>query len=138
MIKRILIFIITLLVVFFTVYSLNKSYLQDNNVTVAFSLLHIYIFQIITTFIVYITVEILLKKLSHQAGYLFLGLNTLQIGLFLFVFKKYIFAEDPLSTAEKLCFFIPLFLGIFTELIAVVKLLNKQEYSKKKLNSKRV
>lgn len=132
MTKRILIFTATVLVAFFTAYFLNNSYLESNNIDVEFSLFNVYLFQIIATIIVYLTIEILRKKLPEQIGFLFLGLNTLQIGVFIFIFKKYILPENPISTAEKMCFFIPLFLGIIIELIPIVKILNTQEFGNKK------
>lgn len=130
MIKRIIIFTATVLVVFFTAYFLNNIYLESNDIKITFSLLNVYLFQIIVTIVVYLVIEMLLKQLPEQLGYLFLGLNTLQIGLFIFTFKKYILAEPSLPNSHKMCFFIPLFLGIIVELRPVVKLLNQQEFNK--------
>lgn len=131
MIKRIILFAITLVIVFFAAYYLYNFYITNNGIVLPFSLSNVYFFQFIIALLVYVITEIAFIKLPNEAGYLFLGLTMIQFGVFFLIFKDAVFAEKPLTKVEKLSFIIPLFLSLIFEVIAVVKQLNNNEFSNK-------
>lgn len=130
MIKRILIITATILVAFFTTYFLNKKYVTTTNQL--FSLSSIYTYQAIATFLVYVIVELVMKKLPNETGYLFLALSMIQLGVFILLFQNTIFSEQPLTKADKASIIIPFFTSLIIEVTSVVKLLNNQEFNPKK------
>lgn len=129
MIKRVLIFIVATVVVFFTIYFLHKIYVSSKEVVLPFSLQNIYLFQIIATVIVYLIAEFMMLKTPNQAGYFFLMLTMIQFGVFFFFFKEFVFSDSPLSKLGKFSFIIPIFLSLFIEVTAVVKMLNNKEFT---------
>lgn len=132
MTKRIILFATTTVVVFFVTYFLNKTFTNNNNVVLSFPLLNVYIFQIIVTLLVYIITEVSLIKLPNETGYVFLGLTMLQFGVFAFFFKNFVFSDEILTKIDKFSIIIPLFLSLFMEVVATVKLMNNIEYGENK------
>lgn len=126
MTKRILIYTAALVLVFFTIYFLNKLYIDKNEVSLAFPLIHHYLYQFFASLIIYILTEIALKKLPNETGYSYLGFTLIRFVLFLILFKDVVLSDTPLSKPEKMAIFIPWLIFSIVEGVAVVKLLNKQ------------
>ncbi|WP_100926489.1 DUF6168 family protein [Tenacibaculum sp. SZ-18] len=124
MIKRILLFLTALFLVFIISYFLN-SYLVVEE-TFAFSLLSVYLFHTIAAFVVYCAIEIAADYMPNQAGYTYLASIFLKMGFFVLVFNSSVFANGILSKPEKFSLVAPLFLFLITEAVAVSKLLNSK------------
>lgn len=129
MIKRIFIFTIAIVLLFFISYFLNKYLVDKNNLTLSFPLFKVYIFQTISALFVYILIELILTVLPNETGYLYLALTMIKIGVFVLIFQDSIFSENPLTKADKASLIIPLFLFLITEVVGVSKLLNNKEYN---------
>ncbi|MBS9773915.1 MAG: hypothetical protein KGV59_01990 [Tenacibaculum sp.] len=126
MIKRVVFFAIVTIVTFFTTYFLKNNYIKSNNILIPFSLINVYVLQTISTIVVYVVVELMLKKKPNQIGYVFLFLTMVQFAVLFVVFRENIFSEEPLKKVEKISFITPIFLCLIIEVVFVVKLLNKQ------------
>lgn len=123
MIKRIIVFTLTLVVAFASSYFLQTSLWSIN---LSFSLFNVYMFHAIAAFVVYSIIEVLAEKLPTQAGYAYLAAIFLKIGLFVLVFKDSVMANDSLSKPERISLIIPLFLFLIIEAVGVSKLLSSK------------
>ncbi|WP_271407034.1 DUF6168 family protein [Tenacibaculum soleae] len=126
MIKRILYLIVTVIILFLVSYSAHDYVLTLKEIKLPYSLLSIYIFHVIATIIIYISLEFLADNLPNEAGYGYLAFMLLKIGFFLLIFQDTVFGEDKLVKLEKVSLVIPLFIFLATEAIVVSKLLNNK------------
>lgn len=125
MIKRIVYFIITIIILFILSYSLHQYILQSKEITPTFSLLSIYLFHVVSAIIIYLIVEVVAKYVVSQAGYAYLSSVFLKLGFFVLIFKNPVFTED-LSKPERISLVIPLFIFLISEALATAKLLNSK------------
>ncbi|CAM1352138.1 DUF6168 family protein [Tenacibaculum crassostreae] len=128
MIKRILFFLIAVLLLFVISFFSHDFILQSKEISVSFSLLGVYGFHVISAIIVYGIVELVAAKIPNQAGYAYLASIFLKIGFFVLIFQASIFANEELTKPERISLVIPLFLFLITEAIAVSKLLNNKQF----------
>lgn len=126
MIKRILYLILIVIVLFLVSYSVHEYVLTLKEVNLPYSLLSIYIFHVIATIIIYVSLEFLADNLPNEAGYGYLAFMLLKIGFFLLIFQDTVFGEEKLVKLEKVSLVIPLFIFLATEAIVVSKLLNNK------------
>jgi hypothetical protein len=126
MIKRILYFIVLIIVLYLISYNLHWYLLTINDSYLSFSLHSVYLFHVIAAGIVYAIVELVADKLPNQAGYAYLASIFLKIGFFVIIFQAPIFENDNLTKPERFSLVIPLFLFLISEAIAVSKLLNNK------------
>ncbi|MDY0780577.1 DUF6168 family protein [Tenacibaculum sp. IB213877] len=126
MIKRILYFIVLIIVLYLISYNLHWYLLTINDSYLTFSLHSVYLFHVIAAGIVYAIVELVADKLPNQAGYAYLASIFLKIGFFVIIFQAPIFENDNLTKPERFSLVIPLFLFLISEAIAVSKLLNNK------------
>ncbi len=124
MIKRILLFLSALILLFIVSYFLNSYLVVEEEFS--FSLLKIYLFHTIAALIVYTVVEFVADYLPNQAGYAYLASIFIKIGFFVLIFNSSVFDNDNLSRPEKISLVAPLFLFLIAEAIAVSKLLNSK------------
>lgn len=128
MIKRILFFLIAVLLLFVISFFSHNFILQSKEISVSFSLLGVYAFHVISAIVVYSIVELVAEKTPNQAGYAYLASIFLKIGFFVLIFQASIFANEELTKPERISLVIPLFLFLITEAIAVSKLLNNKQF----------
>ena len=126
MLKRILIVLTALMVLFLIAFNLHNFLIEQ---PLSFNLINVYGFHAIAAVIVYISVEAVAYKLPNQAGYAYLMLMFFKIGAFVIIFQTSVFAKDNLGQVEKLGLVIPLFLFLIVEAIAVGKLLNGKQFT---------
>ncbi|TYB78786.1 DUF6168 family protein [Bizionia myxarmorum] len=123
MIKRIVIMLITLTLLFAVSYFTHSKLISTD---LSFSLFHVYLFHAIAVFIIYVAIEFIAELIPTQAGYMYLMLMCFKIGFFLLIFQNAIFENDNLSQPERIALVVPLFIFLLTEGIAVAKLLNNK------------
>ncbi|OSY88866.1 hypothetical protein WH52_04170 [Tenacibaculum holothuriorum] len=128
MIKRIILFIVSILVLFAVSYFSHDMFLMKNETYLSFSLLSVYGFHVIAAIIVYTIVELVASYLPNQAGYAYLASIFLKIGFFVLIFQASVFANEQLTKPERISLVIPLFLFLIIEAIAVSKLLNNKQF----------
>lgn len=126
MTKRIVIFLISTIVMFFIGYFLNKYLLGINKQTLSFSLLSVYLFNTISCCLIYIAIETIANFLPNEAGYLYLGLSMVKLGVFILIFQEPMFSDVALTKAEKTSIVIPFLIFLLVEAIGVSKLLNNK------------
>lgn len=131
MIKRIIYFSVVVFILFVVGYFTNKYLLENQNITLSFSLLSVYLYQAIATVIVYTVIEIIYQKYPVQSGYTYLVSVFFKIGFFILIFQSTIFAEERLDRIERLILIIPVFVFLITEALAVSKLLTQTDYKSK-------
>ena len=124
MIKRILLFLLALVLLFIVSYFLNSYLVIEENFS--FSLLSVYLFHTIAALIVYAVVEFVADKIPNQAGYAYLASIFIKIGFFVLIFNTTVFANPNLTKPERISLVAPLFLFLITEAVVVSKLLNSK------------
>ena len=128
MIKRILLFITTIIFLFVVSYFTHDYILLSKEIYLTFSLLGVYSFHVVSAIIVYSIVELIANYLPNQAGYAYLASIFLKIGFFVLIFQASVFANEELTKPERFSLVIPLFLFLIAEAIAVSKLLNNKQF----------
>ena len=124
--KRILIFSSIVLLFGIGGFLLNNFLLSNADVTLSFPVLHVYLFNIIATILIYTLVEVVLGYLPNETGYLYLGLMMVKMGILILLFQKSIFSEEGLTKPEKLTLLIPMLLFLAIEAVGISKLLNNK------------
>lgn len=122
MIKRILVFTLCVVLLFAIALSVHTPFADFQT----FSLWQVYLFHALATLIVYISVEAVANIRASQAGYVYLTLMLVKIGLFVLIFKNEVFETEVLSKSERIALVVPLFLFLTAEAIGVSKLLNSK------------
>lgn len=123
MIKRLLIFTLCIALLFVLSLSIHSYFVPE---TMAYKLWQVYLFHFIATTIVYVSMEAMSTFLPTQAGYAYLFLMLIKIGIFVLIFKNSVFEKEALSVAERFGLVVPLFLFLLAEAIGVAKLLNNK------------
>ncbi|WP_220455449.1 DUF6168 family protein [Tenacibaculum pelagium] len=126
MIKRIIKFIVAVIVLFIISYVPHDYVLNSKDIYLSFSLFSVYLFHVIAATIVYVIVEFIADKMPNQAGYAYLASVFLKMGFFVLVFQATVFANEQLTKPERFSLVIPLFLFLIIEAIAISKLLNSK------------
>ncbi len=124
MIKRIIIFSATVVLLFFVGSFLHNLYLGKNDIYPRFLPTAVYGFHTIATLMVYVMVEFALKKIPNETGYLYLASMMVKLGLFVLIFKNSLFSDTSLTSPEKLILVLPLFIFLIVEVIGIAKILN--------------
>lgn len=128
MIKRVLKYLLIVIIVFISFYFIHEYVLSSKQLNLYYSLLNVYLFNAIASIILYGCIELVAEKLPSQAGYAFLTCVFLKIGLFIVLFQATVFSEVKLELFQRLSLIVPFFLFIVIETIGVGKLLNSKTY----------
>ncbi|MBD0831187.1 DUF6168 family protein [Aestuariibaculum sediminum] len=123
MIKRILIFVFLSALLFALGITIHGNFIVES---MAFELSSVYLFHAIAVIIVYAAIEGVAGMMPDKAGYAYLTLMFIKLGLFVLLFKNSIFESGPLSQTEKLALVVPLFLFLILEAVCIAKLLNNK------------
>ena len=126
MIKRVLKYLLIVIIVFISFYFIHEYVLSSKQLNLSYSLLNVYLFNAIASILVFSAIEIIANKLPDQAGYAFLACIFLKIGFFLVLFQEIIFPELKLELFQRLSLIIPFFLYIILESVSISKLLNSK------------
>ena len=106
----------------------HKSVLESNLLVLSYELIDVYVFNIISCILIYISMEFIVEKLPSEAGYSFLALIFLKMGFFLLIFKSVVFSEEKLEMFQRVSLLIPFFVYLSLEAIGVSKLLNSKAF----------
>jgi hypothetical protein len=126
MIKRIIIFTIVVGVLAALGFFINNYFIEKNAVSLSFSLLSVYAFNLIASLVIYTAVEIVISYLPNETGYLYLGLMLVKFGVFILLYQDSIFSETGLTKPEKVSILLPILTFLLVEAIRVSKLLNNR------------
>jgi len=128
MIKRILSYLLIISLVFVATFFTHQYVLGSKQLALSYSLFNVYLFNAITSIIIYSCVELVAEKLPSQAGYAFLACVFLKIGFFVVLFQATVFSEVKFELFQRLSLIIPFFLFIIIEAVGVAKLLNSKTF----------
>lgn len=128
MIKRILIYLSVIALVFVVVFFTHQYVLEYKQLVLSYSLLNVYLFNAIVSIIIYGCIELVAEKLPSQAGFAFLACVFLKIGFFVVLFQTTVFPEIKLEMFQRLSLMIPFFLFIVIEAVGIAKLLNSKTF----------
>ena len=128
MIKRILIYLSVIALVFVVVFFTHQYMLEYKQLVLSYSLLNVYLFNAIVSIIIYGCIELVAEKLPSQAGFAFLACVFLKIGFFVVLFQTTVFPEIKLEMFQRLSLMIPFFLFIVIEAVGIAKLLNSKTF----------
>lgn len=125
MIKRILLYFFVVSILFGGILYMHNFIITSNNAVIRFSLFNIYLFHFISSFIIYLIIELIVFKMPNQAGFVFLASIFLKLGFFVMIFNTTILSLENLNLIERVSIIVPLFIFLFLEAAASFKLLNK-------------
>ena len=91
--KRIIIFLLVVLLSTTASFLLNNYLLQINDAVLNFSLGAIFMFFAIAAILIYVIVEFVADKMPNQAGYAYLASMFLKIGFFFLIFHHYYYSN---------------------------------------------
>lgn len=129
MIRSILVFTVIFFFLFLLSFSLHEFFIENQQITLPFSLKKVYIFHlgfsllICINFLVFSTVD----KIFEQLGFIYLGTIILKLILFSLIFQNALFAEEGLNYTARISLFIPMIVFLLTEAIFVAKILKKKQ-----------
>ena len=124
--KRLIVFFITILILFLAVYFPHAYIIRGvaGDYPVMFQM---YLFHALSSIIVYVFIELVFSKIPDQTGFAFLASVFIKVGFFMLFFSGYVYKDQPLEVFEKMAIVTPFFLFLITESIFSFKLLNKAE-----------
>lgn len=129
MIKRIITILLFFLILGVLGYQLHLFIFLKLNYTPSFSLSKLYLFH--TGFSILVCVNFILlsnvNKIAEQLGFIYLGTLLLKIVLFVATFYVSVIKADVLSFLDKISMLITTFLFLLTELIFVIKMINRKQ-----------
>ncbi len=128
MIKRILAYLLIVLIVFLLVYFTHQFILESQQLKLSYSLINVYMFNAVASVLVYLCVELIADSLPNQAGYAFLACVFLKIGFFVLIFQAAVFPEIKLAFFQRISLMLPFGLFIIIEAIGLAKLLNSKNF----------
>ena len=128
MIKRILRYVLLAFGICAMMYFVHDFTLNMRDLYLSYSLLNVYVFNLVASVLIYVMIDLIAEKLPSQAGYAFLASVFFKIGFFVLFFQDTVFAEVRLELYQRLSLIIPFFTFIIIESIAIAKLLNFKDY----------
>lgn len=128
MIKALFTYSIVFVALFLIGFYLHQYVLTSKDIKLPFSLEKIYLFHAVFSGLICINLRLVstVDKLYPQLGFLYLATFIIKLILFGVFFYNPIFTIEKLTFTEKISLLIPLFLFLLTEVIFVVKILNKK------------
>ncbi len=129
MIRSVFIFSSVFLILFLVSYTTHSFFLENQQITLPFSLKKVYLFHlgfsliICTNFLFFSTVD----KIFLQLGFIYLATIVLKLILFSVIFYQSIFTEEKLAFNARISLFIPMIVFLLTEAIFIAKILNKKQ-----------
>lgn len=126
MIKRIGVYFFLSLVLLFSLFYIHVFVLEANELMLSYPLLKVYIFNAISSIVVYLLLEFTFKQLPNQVGFAYLTLVFVKLGLFLMIFSEFIFADKSLEKFESISLLIPVFMYLALEAGASFRLLYEE------------
>lgn len=125
--KQILFFLASLSAFLFGGLIFHEYYLNANQLELSYSLLKVYIFHSLASFIVYILVLLTYNWRSDQAGYVFLVGVFVKTGLFVLIFNASIFQKEQLLMFERVSLLIPFMVILCIEALFVSRILSAKK-----------
>jgi len=128
MVKKLLLYLGLVIVLFYTTYLPHNYFSDYYNVLYNFSLKDVYLFHAISSLVLCFVFELiyhLSESFRDQLGFLYLGSTVLKVMLFFIVFSSTFLSSDSLSNGEGISLLIPMAIFIFFEVIIVIKILNR-------------
>jgi len=127
--KAIFTYILVFVFLFLIGFYMHDYVLTSTEKELLFSLEKIYLFHAFFSGLICINLRLAstVDKLYPQLGFLYLGTFIIKLILFGVFFYNPIFTIEKLNFTEKISLLIPLFLFLSTEVIFVVKILNKTD-----------
>lgn len=125
MIKSLIVYLLSFLVLLLVSYFLHSFVLAGNEIKLRFDMLKPYMFFAIFSFGLCIVFKVLSsnKKIASQLGFIYLLSLVLKIGLFAVVFKNSILHFPDLTKTESLNLLVPMFVFLALELYFIARLL---------------
>ena len=129
MIKKILVFSLILVGIFFLSFTSHENYLLEREIILPFSLQKVYLFHLCFSLLICINFQLLssVDKIFSQLGFIYLGTLFFKIVLFSAIFYQSILKGESLSEIASISLLIPTFIFLLTEVFFVAKILNKKE-----------
>lgn len=127
MIIKILKYLGALFVVMGATYFLHDMVLVSKGLTLQFSLVNLYLINILLSFCTYVIIRMTNDHLPNQVGYAFLTTVMVKPGVLILVFGKYIFEAETFKMFERVTFMVPFFISLLIEVISIHGILKSQE-----------
>jgi len=129
MIRSILVYTAIFFCTFLISYSIHEYLLEEQEIVLPFSLKKVYLFHLGFSMIICINFIAIssVEKIFEQLGYIYLGTLLLKLIIFIAIFYKSIFTEEPLPFITRISLLIPMIIFLIIEAIIVAKILKKNQ-----------
>lgn len=119
---------VVFLLVFLMSFYVNEKILENQAISVRFSLFKVYLFHAGFSVLVCINFKVFstVDNIFPQLGFIYLATIFLKIILFTIFFYTSIFPEETLSQIARLSLLIPMIVFLLTEAFFIAKVLNKK------------
>ena len=128
MIKNSIKYALLFSVLFIGGYKLHSLFLEIKDIQIPFSLLNVYCFHAIISFLICVVLDVFSRKQKQQdqLGFIYLGTLIFKILLFSIVFNKVLFGEQILTKTQSISLLIPLAIFLVTEVYFITQILNRK------------
>jgi len=129
MIRSVFVIAVVFFFTFLVGFSLHQFFIENQQITLPFSLKKIYLFHLVFSLLVCTNFQLLssVNNLFDQLGFIYLVTIVLKIVLFCITFYKSIFITEKLSLASRVSLFVPMIIFLSTEVVFIAKILNKKQ-----------
>lgn len=130
MIKKIVFYIISFLVLFTVSSSVHVFIFNSMALNLSIPLVSVYLFHFVISLFICVGFALLeaTHKWSHQLGFVYLFTFIGKLILFALFFNYTLFKKENLSLVEGVNLLIPLFLFLFLEVYFISKIISKKQY----------
>lgn len=127
MIKTLLTYTLSFVLLFFAVLHAQDWLLKLNNHIIRFSFYDTTLFFATASAIICLHLKIFsqIKSLQPQLGYIYLPTLMIKGGVFFVAFKSTVFSIEKLSNPERLCLLLPLLIFLVLEVYFVIQILKE-------------
>ena len=124
MIKRLVVFIVAIILLFVALYFVSNKVADKSSVI---NFLSVDIYFALATIVIVVLLYLANIYSPGNVGYLFLSLVFVKLGLFLMIFNEIVFGDLEMIKSDKIILFVALTLSMILEGVFSVKLLSKQD-----------
>ncbi|WP_430410825.1 DUF6168 family protein [Kordia sp.] len=125
--KEILVYMLVFGMVFFLGDFIHNYYIQNQEISLGFSLRNMYAFHAFFSLQLCIIFALLSnnKKINPQLGFIYLASFVLKIIAFCAIFYNPLFTVEKLSSIQRISLLIPMFIFLIIEVYFIIKIINR-------------
>lgn len=107
--------------------AVHEYIIANNSVKIGYSLVKVYLFHAIYSFLLCAVFQILsdVRKWQEQLGFLYLGALVFKLVFFSVLFSSFLFGQETFTFPERVSMLVPVFIFLLPEVYFIYKILMK-------------